>query len=58
VGENGPVKSVRDFWRVSIPFTPGLLIKITPISIYSVMFDEIFSDTVYFVERGTLGEGG
>ena len=57
VGENGPERSLRDFWRVSIPFTPGLLIKITPISIYSVMFDEIFSDTVYFVERGTFGEG-
>ncbi len=57
ISKEGPIKSLRQFWIVTVPFTPGLLIKITPVSIYSSLLNEIFSDTVYFVERGTLNEG-
>ncbi len=56
VDSNGPLFPSRVFWIAHVPYTPGFILKITPISIYVVVFNEIFSDTVYMVEGGISGE--
>ena len=54
----GPLSSYRQIWKVKIPYTPGINIKITSVSAEAVMFGEVYSDTLFYVERGVYGEGG
>ena len=58
ISSSGPLSSYRQMWRVKIPYTLGVTIRITSISAQVAMFDEIYSDTLFYVERGVYGEGG
>jgi len=58
VSSSGPLSSYRQVWRAKIPYTPGVTIKITSIGVHAAMFGEIYSDTLFYVERGIYGESG
>ncbi|MCD6449032.1 MAG: hypothetical protein J7L34_00810 [Thermotogaceae bacterium] len=58
VSSSGPVNSYRQIWKAEIPYIPGIETKITSISAQVALFDEIYSDTLFYVERGIYEESG
>ncbi len=54
-GYGDVLESVREIWKIDVDYTPSLSIKITPVTVGIVLGTEIYSDTLYIVERGVVG---